>query len=294
VAPQDPSGYFRTGGLRHAQRRYQEAKGYYEQALARDPNFATALIGLIGIYTQQKQPDRSIALVNEQIAKAPKNSTYYLLLGQLLAREKDFEKAEAALQKAVELDNNNVDAFLALGEVQRARGSLDRAAASYQRSIQQNPRDLRGYVLLGYLKETQGDWQKAEELYQKALQVDPENPISANNLAYLMLEHGGNVDVALSLAQVARRGALEIPNVEGTLAWAYYHKAAYRPAIDLLEEAVSKDRRNATLEYHLGLAYQKVGDRARAKQHLQRALEIDAKIAQSDEIRKALAELAKR
>ena len=33
----------------------------------------------------------------------------------------------------------------------------------------------------------------------KALEVDPQYPLAANDLAHLMLEHGGSVDVALSL-----------------------------------------------------------------------------------------------
>jgi tetratricopeptide (TPR) repeat protein len=177
--------------------------------------------------------------------------------------------------------------------VQVAGGSKDKAAASYERSIQQNPRDVRSYVLLGGLEESRGNWQRAQELYQKALQVQPDFPLAANNLAYLMLEHGGNADVALSLAQVARRGMPDLPNAADTLAWAYYQKGAYKTAIDLLEEAVQKAPQNPTYHYHLGLAYQKANDRVRAKDHLEQALRINPNDARADDIRKALAELGR-
>ena len=292
VAPQSPLGYTRLGELRISQGRTGEGRRLLEQALEHDPNALEALLGLVRLYSIQKQPTKALDRVNAQIAKAPNNSAYYLLLGQMLAGQKDLEKAEAALQKAVELNKDNIEAMLLLGRIQVARGSQDRALANYQQSIQRNPRDVRSYVLLGTLEERRGNWQKAQELYQKALQVQPDYPVAANNLAYLTLEHGGNADVALSLAQIARRGMPDLPSVADTLAWAYYQKGAYASAIDLLNEAVKQDPQNPTFHYHLGLAYQKTNDRARAREHLERTLKIDPNYSRAAEIKKALAELS--
>lgn len=65
------------------------------------------------------------------------------------------------------------------------------------------------------------------------------------------------VDVATSLARVARQKMPDPPNVADTLAWAYYHKGAYGLAVDLLQEALKKAPDNPTFHYHLGLTYQK-------------------------------------
>jgi tetratricopeptide (TPR) repeat protein len=146
-------------------------------------------------------------------------------------------------------------------------------------------------VLYASLEDKRGNWQKAQELYQKALQVQPENPLAANNLAYLMLEHGGNVDVALSLAQVARSALPDLPATAGTLAWAYYQKGAFALAIGLLEDAIKKAPQNPTYHYHLGLAYQKSNNREKAKSHLEHALQINPNYPHASEIRKALSEL---
>ena len=292
VAPQSPKGYAALGRLRASQNRFSEAERLYEQALERDPNYFDAMQGLVSIYMQQKQPVKALARLNAQIAKTPSNSAYYLLQGMVLIGTKDLEKAEAALQKAGELNKNNFDALLLLAKVQNLRGSVDQAVAGYERSIQINPRDVRSYVLLGTLEESRGNWQKAQALYQKALQAEPDYPVAANNLAYLLLEHNGNPDVALSYAQVARRGMPDTPNSADTLAWAYYQKGAYELAIDLLEEAVKKVPQNPTYHYHLGLAYLKTNKQAQAKEHLERALQINPKYPHADEIRKAVSELA--
>ena len=49
-----------------------------------------------------------------------------------------------------------------------------------------------------------------------------------------MVETGQNLDVALSLAQIARRGMPNSPSSADTLAWVYYQKGNYDSARELL------------------------------------------------------------
>jgi Flp pilus assembly protein TadD len=88
------------------------------------------------------------------------------------------------------------------------------------------------------LEEKSGDWQKAQETYQKALQAEPGSPLVANNLAFLLIDHGGNADWALSLAQTARSKLPNSPTTADTLAWAYIRKGIYGSALPLLQKAV--------------------------------------------------------
>ena len=76
---------------------------------------------------------------------------------------------------------------------------------SYQQSIKENPREVRFYILTGELYESKQKWDQAKAMYQQALSIQPDQPLAANNLAYLLLQTGGNVDVALAMAQTARR-----------------------------------------------------------------------------------------
>src|SRR5260370_16678053 len=90
-------------------------------------------------------------------------------------------------------------------------------------------------MLLAALEESHGQWQGAQQHYQKVLDLQPDNPIAANNLAYLLLQHSGNADRALSLAQTARRGLPDRANTAATLASPYIHNAPYTPAITSLQ-----------------------------------------------------------
>ncbi|MHB8652854.1 MAG: tetratricopeptide repeat protein [Terriglobia bacterium] len=138
-----------------------------------------------------------------------------------------------------------------------------------------------------------GNWRKAQELYQKANDIQPENLEAINNLAYVMLDHGGNVDVALSLAQDARRLQPKSPGVADTLAWAYYRKGDYASAISYLNEALKGLPNDPDVQYHLGMAYDMNKQRAQAVEHLERVLKLNPNFAKADEVRKTLAVLHK-
>jgi tetratricopeptide (TPR) repeat protein len=147
-------------------------------------------------------------------------------------------------------------------------------------------------VAEGTLEERRGNWEKAQTLYEKVQNIQPDEPASANNLSYLLLEHGGNVDRALALAQTARRAMPNSVNTADTLAWAYYKKGIYTSAIDLLEENVKKAPQDSTYYYHLGLAYEKSNKVEQARNMLQHAIKLDPKSPHADEIHQALAELS--
>jgi cellulose synthase operon protein C len=297
LAPASPAPYIQMGAMRLAQKQFGEAEKSYQQALEKDPSSAEGLRGLMAAYIQDKQVDKALAAANQQIAKSPNTSSFYDLLGTVLFEsKKDTKGAEAALRKAVELDKNNSNALVKLGKVQIAEGAADQALATYQQSIKDNPREVTFYILAGELYEAKSQWDQAKSMYQQALNIQSDNPTASNNLAYLILQQGGNVDVALAMAQTARRGIPDSPNFADTLGWAYYQKGVYKSAISLFQESIRLNEKqggadDADVHYHLGLAYQKANQPALARQQLERALKIKPNSPDAASARKALAEL---
>ena len=147
-------------------------------------------------------------------------------------------------------------------------------------------------VSLGTLYEVKGDWQQAENTYRQALSIQSDNAYAANNLAYLLLDHGGDVNVALSLAQIARRGLGDSPNSADTLAWAYFHTGAFSVAAPLLEDAIKKAPSNPTYRYHLGMVYQRLNDPAHARTAFEGAIKAKPDSPAAEAARKAISELA--
>jgi Flp pilus assembly protein TadD len=248
-------------------------------------------------YVARKRVDQAISAANGQIAKSPTNSGFYDLLGTALYYDKkDLAGAATALQKAIELDKNNFDAQLKLAQVQATKGSTEEAIATCRRALESNPNEPGFYILLGDLYQARKDWNSAAEAYQKALAIKPEHPLASNDLASVMLQSGGNLDVALSLAQTARRGMPTSPDVADTLGWIYYQKGAYHSAVNSLREALRLSQQNSSpdnpqLHYHLGMAYAKSGQPTLARQQLQQALRLDPNSVDAQDARKQLAEL---
>jgi tetratricopeptide (TPR) repeat protein len=293
VAPQNPVGYIQMGNLRASQNRTSDALKFYEDALARDSNSAEALLGIANVYLGQKQTDKAIARVQAQLGKQASNSNFHYILGSLLIDKKDFAGSESELKRAIDLDKSNVNALLKLGQVEVQLGAVDQAIATYQASAQNNPGDIRFPILTGELYEAKQDWDKAKEMYQKALQIQADNPLASNNLAYIMLEQGGNIDVALSMAQIARRGMPDSANAADTLGYAYLQKGAYNSAVDLFKEAIRLDKDptpDPTFYYHLGLAYEKTEKAGLAKQQFEHALKISPTFSDANDARRHLAE----
>jgi tetratricopeptide (TPR) repeat protein len=257
--------------LRLIQKKVPEAQVLLEQALTNNPNSAQALRMLAATYLIQKQPAKALSRVQEQIAKAPRNSEMLVILADLQTHNNDNAGALASAQKAMDINPADSSAVMAYSHAQIALGKTDEAIAKWQQWIGTHPTDDQALSILGSLEQAQGNFDKATEYYKKALAIRPEQPIAANNLAYLMVQNGQNLDVALSLAQVARRGMPNSPSTADTLAWIYYQKGNYSSARDLLEDAVKVSPDSASINYHLGMTYAKLSNKTDAVVHLKKA-----------------------
>lgn len=287
IAPHSALPLVKMADWRAAQKRYAEADAFYEKALALDPNSGEALRGLVLLYAAQSQPQKGLARVQAQIAKSPGNSDFYLLLGRLQMQKGDLSAAEASLQTAVNLNHGNTDAYYRLGKVQDLQGAYSRALATSYQWMKDDPQDQRAYVLAGSLEERKGNWRVAQDLYRRALGLRSDDPAASNNLAYSLLQNGGNPDVALSLAQTAYRAAPKTAGFADTLGWAYFHKGLYQLAMPLLRQALQNAPDNALYHYHVGMLYARVHD-PRARSQLLAALKTGPDSATAASIRQEL------
>lgn len=291
-SPNNSATLIQMGNLRSAQNRLADAQKAYQLALDHDPDSIEALGGVLNVYLAQRQPDKALAAANAQIAKSPKNAGFHVILGRLYFEDrKDAAAAEAEYRRALDIDKNNPDALLGLGVAQNSQGKADQALQTYLDAAKSNPGVVAFQLLAGGIYESKKDWAHAKQLYQAVIDIQPDNAIASNNLAYVMLQQGGNVDVALAMAQTARRQLPDNASSADTLGWAYYHKGVYDSAINLFREAVKKEPDNATYNFHLGLAYAKNGQAALARQQLDRVVRIKPGSQESEELKRALEQM---
>ena len=90
---------------------------------------------------------------------------------------------------------------------------------------------------------------------------------------------------------MAKQVAPEDPFVSSTLGWILYKRGVYQRALKLLREGAARLPDNAELQYHLGMAAARTGEKDLARKALAFAAASPAAFKGKDEARKALAGL---
>jgi tetratricopeptide (TPR) repeat protein len=264
------------------------ARQSFARALEIDPLQLEAAGGLTALDFAANRRADAIARLDAMVSRAPKNSRLLVLTASALASDNNFERAETLLVNAIEIDPAMLNAYSLLGRIYFKQKRLDAARAQFERMAERQDKPVGALTLIGTIDMLQNRTAEAEKTFERVLSIDPKAGVAANNLAWLYLENGGSVDLALHLAEVAQAALPNAAEVHDTLGWAHYKKNAMPPAITAFRRSVELDPNNATAIYHLALAYEKSGDRQEARAVMTRYLQIDPSSDRSADIRRRL------
>jgi tetratricopeptide (TPR) repeat protein len=226
--------------------------------------------------------------IDSAVAKQPDNVGVLLVAARTYATIADKPLAEKTLKRAIELSPSRFEAYDLLGRLYASEGRAAEAIAEFNQIVARQPNSIAAHTMIGVLLESQNKRDEARKQYEQVIALDSRAPVAANNLAWIYAETGGNLDVALQLAQAARDQLPDTPEVQDTLGWIYYKKGFQTLAIASFRASVDKDPKNATYLTHLGLAYAKNGDVSKARETLENALKTDPNAHGADEARKFL------
>jgi tetratricopeptide (TPR) repeat protein len=249
-----------------------QAETQLRSALDRDPAFLPALGAMLDLRASQGRTQEVIQRISALVLQHPRNPRLYLLLGLGYLKQNELDRAEVSVKQAIAIDRKTPDAYGVLAEISRARGAWDQAISWYKAAIEENPKKVENHMALAGLYDKQGNWEDAKRATERAHSLDPASPFIANNLAYLYLEHGGDINVALSLAQQAKQKLPDSPIVSDTIGWAYYKLGSPEAAVAQLSESVRIAPGNPNYHYHLGMAYVAAGRFSNAARSLRQAL----------------------
>jgi tetratricopeptide (TPR) repeat protein len=214
--------------------------------------------------------------IRKAVAAEPNNARLALLEARIELAQDNPDRAEAAFKRAVELDPDDAVAYQSLASFYRMTGRLDESIATYKRSLDQNPDSARLNERLAILYEYKGERDLAMTHYERAIELDSSLGESKNNLAYLIAEHGGDLDRALDLAQEAKALLPDNPNTADTLGWVLYKRGIPSAAIGYLREAMAgfagEDDALGIVGYHLAQAYEANEQPERALETLEEAI----------------------
>lgn len=280
-----------AGTVALARRDQSGARQSYTRAAELDPANLEALSGLVRLDFMAKKPADARARVDQRLAAAPNDPALLTLAARVAATAGDGKRSEELLRKVVEIDPSNLQAFSMLGQLFAGQGRTAEARASFEAIVKDRPDAIGANTIIGMLYEVEGNHDEARKRYERVVQIDPAAAVASNNLAYLYAERGGNLDIALQLAQAARQKLPESPEVADTLGWVYVKKDMPALAIPRLEEAVKASPSTALLHYHLGVALTKSGQRIKGRETLERALAMRLPDAEAAEARRLMSPL---
>jgi tetratricopeptide (TPR) repeat protein len=134
--------------------------GYFDQAIAKDPNYPLAYVGLADSYM----------LLSPYGATSPKES---------------IPPARAALKKALELDDSLAQAHASSGLLATLELDLDRAISELERAIQLNPNYATAHHWLALPLMALGQSDRAIAEGKRAIELDPLSLICNADLAWV-------------------------------------------------------------------------------------------------------------
>jgi tetratricopeptide (TPR) repeat protein len=251
-----------------AEKRYREAEARYLRFYKPGQTDLRPLEGLMQLYAEQQQVEKSLKLLEGELKQAPDSQPVHLLLAATAARAGKLDLATEQYKWLVSKDAGSPQAYASLGDVYRAKGDIKGALASYQRAKEMAPNDPKVIAMVAYLDTLSGQDKEAIANLQHQLTLDPENVTAMNNLAFALAETGSGLDQALALAEKAQRKVPNSPVFADTLGWVYAKKGLNESAVEIFTSLVKKYPEEPAFRYHLGVVLLQQGKRAEAKTQL--------------------------
>ncbi len=228
----DPESYASLAAAYAKQAQYQKAISYYQQALARDPNYIVAYQELGSLYA--KTGDFSQAVTYEQkalglyraLANREGEASATIDLGEVYREKGEYPQARELAQSAWRLCQalkNEFEALRALklqGDILTSEGDLEQARRTYEQilstsgEIRNNRLVAQTLMNIGVSYHRGGELTKAAEYYERSLQqarrygMLRDRAQALSNVGSILIEYGPdpekglkNVEEALAIFQ---------------------------------------------------------------------------------------------
>jgi putative PEP-CTERM system TPR-repeat lipoprotein len=282
--PESAPLHIEMGGVALDRKQFKAASEAFEAALRHAPGSIDAQSGLIATHLAAGDVAKARAQVEEWRAASPGNRSLDILAARVELTTGNSADAERILRSVVAADPAQLDAYELLGQLYVSQGKLDRAIEQYETIAQRARRPTGPRTMAAILHEARGDRPRAKQAYEAIVASDARAGVASNNLAWIYAEEG-KLDDALRLARVAQEQLKRRPEGEDTLGWVQLHKGLTADAIAAFTRAVKRSPNNPVYHYHL-----KIGDKARGRGALERALELSPDFSGAEDARRQLSQ----
>jgi serine/threonine protein kinase/TolB-like protein/Flp pilus assembly protein TadD len=222
----------------------EKSLGYFNEAIAKDPNYALAYAGLADVYVVL-DPDWGIA-----------------------SKEVN-EKAKAAAQKALTIDDSLVEAHTSLATIYHNEWNWQGAEREFKRAIELNPSYATAHHWYSIYLATAARFDESVKEATKAVELDPLSLIISASLGNRLNEARRYEDAANQC-----RKTLDMDPNFGLaylcIGISYVNVGRFKEGIPQLQKGTELLPGDPYSMEQLGIAYALSGDRARAREVLRK------------------------
>jgi TolB-like protein/Tfp pilus assembly protein PilF len=178
-----------------------KARGYFEQAIAKEPSYASAYSGLadtyfyLGYYFGKMDPIEAMPKARDAALKALDIDSGLAEAHTSLALVKfffDWDLAGAAqeLRNSIALNPNYATAYQAHSVVLGAMKRHDESIAEAMRGLEVDPLSIPVNNIVGEMLSAARQWERAIDQYRKTVELDPRVALVHENLGTALEEIG--------------------------------------------------------------------------------------------------------
>jgi len=212
---------------------------------------------LVAVLMKDGRAEKAVAVVAEHLERRPDDTAATLLLARLYGRLNRVRDTIELLTDLLEKEPDNTQAHLVIGTAYLVRKQYDDAVRHYE----------------AVLKDA------------------PSNITAANNLAYILAEYKDMPREAERVLLPALQRFPASASAQDTWGWIQYKLGRLAEARAALDESLRLEPDEPLTNYHAAVVCNRLGEKARARELLQRALTLDAGFEHADHARRLLDDL---
>jgi tetratricopeptide (TPR) repeat protein len=283
--PESRDVQLQLGLLAVSEKKFREAEAIFRRVAVSADSDPRPAAGLAGVYASEKQYDRAMETLRNELKRVPGNVAVENMLAVTAIEAKRYQVAIDSFLRVAAATPKSLAAQVKLAEAYRLNGEGDKAVAVLEKAKTIEPTDVADSSVLSAALFNNGRLEESRNVLRQVVKVQSDNAGALNNLAYLITETGGDLDEAQNLVQRALRKNANDPFAQDTLGWIYLKKNMTEDALQIFANLVKKSPDDPSFRYHLGSALLKKGDREKARAELELALERKPRPSEEKSIR---------
>jgi tetratricopeptide (TPR) repeat protein len=260
---------------------------YFQQAIAKDPNYALAYAGLADSYVQlggwltYLPPSEAGPKAKAAAMKALELDDSLAEAHAALARAQyfygwDWPSAEREFKRAVELNPNSAISHHGYSELLLARARFDESIAEAMRALELDPLSPRIVEDLGYAYLVMRRYDESIAQYQKALDLDPNAAWIRHDMVFAYALKGAYAQAIAEYDKIPEQAkvvAAENQLVANGLGWVYAVSGRRADALKIAKELKDLSSHAYVDFYQVAEIYAGLGDKDEAFRLLEKAYE---------------------